>query len=134
MEGVESGGDKYSGKQAEPPSDPAMQRSCYKVDQQVEGKPAHWGYAKYQKRNEPYRIGKEEIHGMEARSCGKVQVLLRMMRGVESPHETPFMLKPVSPVLGEVHSYKPEDSPPDRMQVIHEAELQESELRAEETK
>lgn len=132
VERMEPGGNEYFAQRTETPGDTTVHRSCYEVSRQVEGKPSHRRCPKQQKRNKSYGVGKEEIYRMEAGGGGKVQLLLRMMRGVESPDETPFVLKPVSPVEDKVVYYKPGNSLHDGMETMCEAERQEGELGAQE--
>jgi hypothetical protein len=70
---------------------------------------------------------------MEASRGCEVQLLLRMVCGVERPYETARMLKPVDPIAAEVAKQNPEDSPHNRMQTAHYPELQESEPSTQKT-
>jgi hypothetical protein len=105
-----------------------VQCNCYEINSQVQGKPALGRSAQHQEGNERYGIGNEVIHWVEA-GCGqKVQLFLRMVSGVERPHEAASMLKPMDPIVAEVGHQKPEDSPRDRVEAVDYTELQESEL------
>lgn len=134
MERVEPGGDKHFGKNTETPRNPAVQQNGDEIKRQVERKPAHWRCPKRQEHNEPHCVGNEMIDRMEAGSCGKVQMLLGMVGGMKSPHETPLMLEPVNPVVSEVSSQIPARAPRDRMKALYNANLQKSKLRAEKAK
>jgi hypothetical protein len=69
---------------------------------------------------------------MEAGRGREVQLFLRMVYGMERPHETARMLKPMNPIAAEITKQNPEDSSHDRMQTAHYRELQESEPSTQE--
>lgn len=114
------------------PFDPAVLYIYYKFHKQVERQPAHRGRPQRHLGDEFQSVGDEVIHGMEAGRGREVQLFLRMVCGVERPHEAARVLKPVNPIAAEISEQNPEDPPHDRMQTAHYPELQESKPSSQE--